>query len=83
MPKRLYDFECQKCEYRSEYWVDLEEEEQPVLCDKCEGGHLIRCFPAPQFRMPREMKHEFSGNGEKIKFGEAGRYNPKTGKIDT
>ena len=83
MPKRIYDFECQKCQHQSEHWVDIEVEEDPMLCDKCEGGHLVRCFPTPSFKMPRESQFGYDGNGAKVKFGEAGRYNPKTGKIDT
>lgn len=82
MSERLYDFVCANCKITCEKW-QKSEDNSPLKCDNCHEIALTRQFPSPNFKMPRETQHGFDGNGAKVKFGEAGRYNPKTGKIDT
>ena len=82
MPQRLYDFTCPKCSAKSEQWYDIDKPHL-IECGDCPGTHLERCFPRPAFKMPRESQHGYDGNGAKVKFGKAGRYNPNTGEIDS
>lgn len=82
MSERLYDFNCTNCHITCEKWQKSDDFKH-LECDKCGQMSLVRQFPSPNFKMPREMKHGFDGDGAKVKFAEAGRYNPKTGKIDT
>ena len=82
MSDRLYDFTCVDCQITVEKWQKADDT-SPLTCDSCQKPTLKRNFPSPTFKMPRESQHGFDGNGAKVKFAEAGRYNPKTGKIDT
>ena len=82
MSERLYDFTCENCQVTCEKWQKAEDNNQ-LTCDKCQKQTLKRVFPSPAFKMPRESQHEYSGNGEKIKFCKSGRYNAKTGEIDS
>lgn len=82
MSERLYDYKCTECPLTFELWSKPEDMSHRN-CPRCQKETLTRQFPSPTFKMPRESQHGFDGNGAKVKFGEAGRYNPKTGKIET